>query len=350
MSRALLCCLWLTIVLIAPIRALAEPTKLRVTIQVPATEAFIGAPVVQFKNEVERESANSLSLEIFDKGQLYIDNEALDAVKSGAIDMGLVGLNQVTRIVPAASIMEQPFLFNFEALTRAATSPESEIRQLIDDAILKTIGVRVLWWETIGPQVIFTKDGDARVPAQIKDMKIRAFSETMANFVRHCGAVPLDVSSSKLHQALKEGTIDIAMISAAAVRTRDLWEVTRAITKTDHAAIEFLVVVNEKVWQSLSEEHRNIITRVAGKVDGETRARALQSEAAAYDFAREKGMKIYELTSREVSEWRVCSADVFTNYLEKGGELTRKLMQAYAKLRTQPCCSAGPTGEAFQGR
>jgi C4-dicarboxylate-binding protein DctP len=333
-----------------PIRAIAEPTKLRVTIQLPATEAFVGAPVVHFKNEVEREAANGLSIEIFDKGQLYIDNEALEAVKSGAIEMGVVGLNQFTRIVPAVGIMEQPFLFNFEALTRAATSPDSEMRQLIDDAILTTIGVRVLWWETIGPQVFYTKGGDARLPARIKDMKIRAFSETMANFVRFCGGVPMDVSSSKLHQALKEGTLDIAMISAAAVRTRDLWQVTSAITKTDHAAIEFLVVVNEKVWQSLSDEQRTVISRVARKVDAETRARALQSEAAAYDFAREKGMKVHELTSREVSEWRICSAEVFTNYLEKGGELTRKLMHAYATLRTQPCCSAGPTKEAFQGQ
>ena len=350
MSRVWWGCICIALASIAPARAAPEPTKFKVSIQVAATEAFIGAPVVQFKNAVEAETAHSLNFEIYDKGKLYIDNEVLGAVRSGAIEMGVVGLNQITKLIPSASIMEEPFLFNFEALVREATKPESEIRQLIDDTILKTLGVRVLWWETIGPQVLFTKNGDARVPGRIKGMKIRAFSPTMASFAKNCGAVPLDVSTAKLHQALQDGTLDIAMISAAAVKTRDLWQVTSAITKTDHAAIEFLVAVNEKAWQSLSEDQRRITMTVARKVDRETRAKASQSEAAAYAFARSKGMKIYQPTAKEIAEWRACSSDVFTDYLEKGGELTQKLIRAYAKLRTQPCCSAGPNADTFKGQ
>ena len=339
----------LLLLLVAPVGAAAAPTTLRVTIQVAATEPFIGAPLVQFKNEVERETANTVMVEIFDQGKLYIDDQVVDAVKSGAIEMGVAGLNQIAKIVPATSVMEQPFVFNFEALVNAATNPDSELRQLIDDAVLKSVGARVLWWETIGRQVLFTKTGDARLPARIKDKKIRAFSETMASFVTHCGGVPLNLSISKVHQALADGTLDAAMTSIAAVQTRDLWKVTTAITRTDHATIEFLVIINEKTWQSLSDDQRSIITRVAKKAERETRARASRLEAAAYDFARAQGMKIYELTPKELTEWRACSSDVLTDYLNESGELTQQLMKAYGKLRTDPCCSAGPLASTFEG-
>ena len=37
------------------------------------------------------------------------------------------------------------------------------------------------------------------------------------------------------------------------------------------------------------------------------------------------------------------SADMLATYMERNGELARKLMDAYGKLRTDPCCTAGPT-------
>jgi C4-dicarboxylate-binding protein DctP len=348
MFKVLWCCALIGLLSIAP--AWAEPLKLRVTSQFPSADPFQGKSVTDFKTAVERETGGAVTIEIFDKSQLYIDDQALDAVKSGAIEMGVVGLNQVTKVIPSASIMEQPFLFNFEALLRAATSPDSEIRQLIDDAVLKSMGVRVLWWQTIGPQVFYTKDGDLRDPEQLKNLKTRINSDTMARLVKYCGGVPLDVSTSKIHDSLKDGTLDVGMISIAAAKTRDLWEVTHAITRTDHAAIEFLVLINEKNWRQLTEEQKRIFIAEGRTVERRARERAAALETAGYEYARSKGMQIYELTQKEVAQWKACSADVFTDYLEHGGELTQKLMKAYAKLRLQPCCSAGSAADSFKGQ
>jgi len=339
---ALWSCLLIALGLTTPGAVAAEPVKIRATLQVSVTEPFLGASMGMFKTEVERQTGKDITVEIFDSGKLYVDDQVVDAVRSGAIEMGLAGLNQFDRLVPATGMLEQPFLFNFEALVRASTNPDSELRKLIDGAILKTAGLRVLWWQTIGPQVIFTKDGDAKLPSRIKDKKIRSFSTTTSSFAKHCGATPLVVSSSQIQQALGSGTLDMAMISAAGVQIRDLWKVTTAITRTDHAAIEFLVVINEKTWQSLSEKHRGILTQAAKQAERTVRERSSELEAAAYEFARGKGMKIHELAPHEVAEWRACSSDVLIEYMNRGGELTQQLMSTYGKLRTHPCCSAGP--------
>jgi C4-dicarboxylate-binding protein DctP len=158
--------------------------------------------------------------------------------------------------------------------------------------------------------------------------------------------VPQVVSTSQIQQSLGDGRLDMAMISAAGVQTRDLWKVTTAITRTDHAAVEFLVVINEKIWQSLNDRQRSVLTQAARRAERTVRDRSSELEAAAYAFARSKGMTIHELAPHEVAEWRACSSDVLVEYMNRGGELTQQLMGAYGKLRTQPCCSAGPQGDA----
>lgn len=349
MFRVFLYCVLLVALPLAALHA--EPQKLRLSLQFPITDPFQGKSLSDFKVAVERETENAVTIELVDNGRLDVDFQALDAVESGSAEMGVAGLNQITKVIPAASIMEQPFLFNFQALVRAATSPDSEMRQLIDDAILASTGVRVLWWQTTGSQVLYTKDSDVRNPDRLKGLKTGVNSETMASMVTYCGGAPIEVSASKIHDRLKDGTIDGSVVGIAAVKTLGLWEVSRAVTKTDHATIEFLVLINEKNWRKLSEDQQRIVTKEARTVERRARERAALLETAGYEFARSKGMQIHELTMPDVAEWRACSADVFTNYLEQTGDLATKLMAAYAKLRQQPCCSAGPAvTEGFKGQ
>jgi C4-dicarboxylate-binding protein DctP len=272
-------------------------------------------------------------------------------VQSGAIEIGVAGINQIARRLPAADIMEQPFLFNFEALTRAATSPDSEMRKLLDKAVLETIGVHVLWWQTAGSQVFISKGFDLAEPSRLKDKKVRAFSGTSASFATLCGGRPQVLSITKVHDFLKDGVIDAVMTVPTAVETRQLWKVADTITRTDHAGFEFLVIVNAKTWAGLGDRHRRIILKAARRAERDVRSASARLEEQAYAFARSKGMIAHALTPDQVAEWRACTSEVLDDYMSRGGELERRLLAAYGKLRTDPCCSAGPeTGGSFSRR
>jgi C4-dicarboxylate-binding protein DctP len=349
MIRVACFCSLLMLALIAPAIARAEPVKLRASLQTPTTNPHLGHSLVLFKEEVEKQSKQSITIEIFDKGKLFIDDNVLQGVQSGAVEIGVAGLNQISKYVPAVDIMEQPFLFNFEALTQAATSPDSELRRLMDTAILETIGVRVLWWQTLGSQVFMSKGQDVMDPIQIKNKKIRVHSETMANVTKHCGGIPLYLSVTKIYDALKDGTIDLTMVGAMAVETRDLWKVTDTITRTAHATIEFLVIMNERAWRSLADGQKNILVTAARNAERQVRQRAAKMDADVFDFARSKGVKVLDLTPDHVAEWRACSAEVLDDYMGSGGDVIRQLIRAYGNLRMDPCCTEGPEG-AFTKR
>ena len=335
--------LLLVLPLLAPAHAGAEPTRLRVSLQLPIT-GHLGVNLLQFKKEVEARSDGGITLEIFDNSQLYKDNEAVGAVASGAVEMATVTYQQFTRPVPAIGIFEQPFLFNFEALTRAALAPESEMRQILDKAILDVTGVRVLWWMSYGGSVLFSKAKDARHPRELHERKVRVFGDNMMSFTKYCGGTPLLISASKQQQALKDGTVDFVMTGITGVDGRKLWEVSDTVTRTEHAALEFIVIVNEKVWQSLGPKGQSIVLEASKRAERDLREQMAGIEAKAYDFARSKSMKIHELTPNEVYEWRACSAPLLDDFMKQAGEMGAVLMAAYGRLRQQPCCSAGPTG------
>jgi C4-dicarboxylate-binding protein DctP len=349
MKGRLLCVLLLWLLLPAG-GAWSQQVKLRATVQVAVTDPFFGVSLVRFKEEVERRTEQTVTVEIFDKGQLYKDTQVVEAVSSGAIEMGIAGSTQFSNRIPAVGILDQPFLFNFDALVRAALRPGGEMRNMIDGTILARTGVRVLWWQSLGNTILYSKGRDATDPERIKDQKIRVFGKILGDLVSQCGGKPLPVGVAKIHDDLKTGALDMAMAGVAALESRALWQVTDTITRTELAPVEFLLVINEKVWQSLPARTQTIVAEAARDVERETRDRLADIEAKAYAFAKDKGVKVLELTPDEVAEWRACSADVVADYMARNGDLARQLMVAYARLRTQPCCVAGPSSAAFTRR
>ena len=351
MARTWLLCLALASALALPLEVEAQqPVKLRATIQVALTERLWGVALGRFKEEIEKRSEKTLSLEVFDKGKLYIDDAVVDAVASGAIEMGVAGLYQLAKKVPAIDMMEQPFLFNFDALIRAVVNPDSEVRTIIDTAVLENLGIRILWWQSLGNQIIVSKGRNLTEPGQIKGQRIRVYGETTAQLARSCGGTPFILSAFKMHDALRDKELDMVMCSIPAVPNRELWKVADTITRTWHAPVEYVAMINEKVWQSLSPSHQTLIREVARKVEREVRDRLTEIEAEYYQFALGKGMKVYDLTPDQVADWRACSAEVLDEFMSNHPEMARRLLAAYGRLRTEPCCSTAPNAELFSRR
>ena len=118
-----------------------------------------------------------------------------------------------------------------------------------------------------------------------------------------------------MHDALRDNELDMVMCSIPAVPNRELWKVADTITRTWHAPVEYVALINEKTWQSLSAEPANPHLDVARKVEREVRDKLAEIEAEYYEFALGKGMKVYDLTPDQVADWRACSAEVIDEYM-----------------------------------
>src|SRR5262245_41002137 len=347
MKGRVLC--FLLIMLLLPVQITgAQHVVLKANLQAAISNPFYGASLARLKEEVERKSQGTLAIEIAEK--LFRDEQVIGAVTSGAVEIGFTSSTLFADRLPVVAIIGQPFLFNFPALVRAATSPGSEIRKLIDDGILRQIGLRVLWWQSLSVNVFFSKGWDVADVGLLKGKRVAVPSKTAGGLVAHCGGIPIAVSVEGHEGAIRDGTLDMAMLAFPGLQSQGLWKVTDTITYTAHAPVEMFLVINEKAWQSLSSGHQAILAEAARVVEHESRERVAKIEAGIHAFAASKDMKTKELTPDQVAEWRACSADMLDAYMERSGELARKIMDAYGKLRTDPCCMAGPSTAVFTRR
>jgi C4-dicarboxylate-binding protein DctP len=126
------------------------------------------------------------------------------------------------------------------------------------------------------------------------------------------------------------------------VREHGLWQVVDTITNLRHAPSLFLVIINEKAWQSLAPTHREIMSEVGQDSQSYMWARFATIRADAYAFAAQKGLRIVEPQPEEVAAWRACTAPLLEAYVERAGDAGPKLFAAYGRLRTEACCRGAP--------
>jgi C4-dicarboxylate-binding protein DctP len=348
MRRFLLCVLLATIVI--PADNAGAQLKLKVNLQFPLANPVFGGSFTRFKEEVEKQSEGGILVEIFDKAQLFTDDRVVDAVSSGAVDIGMTAAHQFSYKVPLVAALDQPFLFNFDALMKAAAKPGGEIRQLIDEAILTQLGIRVLWWNPIGNNQIFSKGRDVTDPERIKGQRVGAPGKLPGEFVGACGGTPVAMTIERFHSAYQSGALDMSLAGFGAIAAFKLETFVDTVTFTHHTPIAFLYIFNEKRWQALSPADQAVIAQAAVKVETEFAGAQAGSERRARAFAEKHNIKLQQLTPDQVAEWRACSAGMLADYMERVGEGARKLMAAYGKLRLDPCCSAAPGVGEFTRR
>ena len=303
--------------------------KMRISLQLPL-KSHLGQNLLMFEKEVETRTNGAIDVEIYDSATLYKDKEVPAAVGSGAIEAGVASLTRYVGDAPVVDVFYMPFLLNSEAKVRAAVSEGSPVRSAIEAEVAKT-GGQILYWQAYGGAVLLSNGGPIKTPEDMKGKKVRVFGKTLGDFVTAAGGAPTLISGSEQYLAYQRGTVDVGMTGVSGVKSRKLWEVMDTITVTNHADIEFVVVVNTDWWNGLSAEIQVQIREAAQAAQEDVRDRMSSIEAEAYAAAKENGMSIVELTDAELAAWKAVAQPVYDSYLAATGEVGKAVLEAASK-------------------
>lgn len=305
---------------------------LRLTIQLPL-KSILGQNLLQFKDEVEKATGGNLEVQIFDSAQLYDDKDVPNAVGSGQIELGVVSLARFAADVPAVDVFHVPFLFDSDAKLRAAVTAGSAVRGPIDEAI-STTGSRALWWQPYGGTVLLSKGGQPiKTPADIKGKKVRALSKLLGTWITANGGSPVSIVSGEQYFAYQRGTVDIGMTGPDSIKSRRLWEVMDTVTVANMAAIEFVVVINEKIFQTLADDERQIILAASKSAEIKLRNEFTQIEKRALEAGRQNKMTVYAPNATEVEAFRKSAEVVRNEFLKTSGPLGKVVYDAALALK-----------------
>ncbi|SHH31293.1 TRAP transporter substrate-binding protein DctP [Marivita hallyeonensis] len=300
--------------------------KMRISLQLPLT-SHLGENLQLFEKEVEERTGGAIDVEIYDSATLYKDNEVPAAVGSGSIEAGVASLTRYVGDAPVVDVFYMPFLFNTEDKVRAAVAEGSPVREVLEEEIAKT-GGEVLYWQAYGGAILLSQEEPIRTPADLEGKKVRVFGKTLGDFVSAAGGAPTLVSGSEQYLAYQRGTVDVGMTGVSGVKSRKLWEVMDTITRTNHANIEFVVVVNSDWWNGLDADTQGHIREAARVAQNDVRDRMSQIEADAYAAAEENGMTIVDLTDEELAAWQAVAQPVYDSYIEATGDAGQTILDA----------------------
>ncbi len=307
------------------IPAFADVT-IRVTLQLPQTHS-LGQNWQDFARIVDEKSDGEIKVQLFPSAQLFKDKEVPSAVGSGAVEAGSAFLGRFAGSVPSVDVVSIPFMFSSEEHIRASVAPNSKMRSILDSAILKETNNRVLWWQAFGRNIYLNNGSAIRTPADLKGKKVRTYGKVHGWTVQALGGAPTLMSGSKQFLAYQQGAVDVGMTGASAVKSRKLSEVMDHMTLTYDSAIEFIAVMNNDVYESLSTKHKNIINAAAREVESKLRNAIYAQEEAIVSEMREK-MTVVELSEAERAKWREATSGVVNRFVKETGSTGAAVVQA----------------------
>jgi C4-dicarboxylate-binding protein DctP len=310
----------------------AAGRQIRIALQLPA-DSHLYENLDFFKQLVDKGTAGAYEIVIAHSGQLIKEQDAAEAVATGVVEMASVAVNQYGGVIPAVDLFVQPFMFAHPPTLVAATKPGSPVRAPIDQAILERVGARVLWWQSSGTTVMVSKAAPVTTPAAIAGKAVRVSTESEAEFIRLCGGIARVLPAAAAYGAYEQGQVVAGSTTIAAVPVRKLWEVTRFVTYTRHRTAEFVVTINERLWQSLPAEHKRVLDSTAREAEARLRARMAAIDREAHALAEKNGMRLVEVTKSELQDqWKFCAAPMLDAYLDRSGELGARVMAGYRKI------------------
>lgn len=295
---------------LAAAAAAAQEHKLSLaTLQGPAQPSHKG--IVRLGQLLEERTDGELGLEIFGDGQLGTEQETLEGVQLGTVDMFMGSAGAVGRFLPKLEAFAHPYVWRDTGhLMRVARGP---IGDELSQELIATASIRVLdlGW-VFGQRHLTTRQTSVRAPADMAGLKVRVQpSGVYLETIRAMGGSPTPMDFKEVYTSLQTGVLDGQENPLNVIATRAFYEVQDYLVLTGHITQNQAVVIGEAVFQSLSPEHQAALTqavRDAGDYQNELLA---NDEAAQLQLVRGKGMTVVE---PDVAAFRSATADVHTKF------------------------------------
>lgn len=255
-----------------------------------------GQAAEKFKEVVESNCGDQLTVEVYPNSELYGDEDEMQALQSGAVQMLAPASAKFTTIAPALQVLDLPFLFDSVEDIPEVVSPDSEVGKAIyenDDLAKRNIKVLGLWDNGLKQLSSNTK---MEQPSDLKGLRFRIQpSDVLRSQFRQWGANTTPMAFAEVYNALQQGVIDGQENPYSNIESQNMHTVQKHITESNHGYIGYVLSINNEFFESLPSEAQDCVTNAADE------ASAYNREVAA-DLNEESKKTILEEGSTTITE------------------------------------------------
>lgn len=291
----------------------------------PATPK--GQAADRFKQLVDERLAGRVTVEVYPSGQLMSDDDSIDALAFGEVQMIAVSLSKLDRLTNRFAVFDLPFLFpDLATVERFQASPEgSVLLSAMEDKGL----LGLAYWHNGMKQ--FGGPVAMRTPADANGLKFRIMeSDVLEAQVLQIGGNPQKMALGEVYQALQTGAVDAQENTWSNLYSSKFYEVQDYLTETNHGYIGYLVTVNPSFWNGLPDDIRTELEAIVGEVAewGNAISEQINLDGKAR-IVESNSSEIISLTADELAGWQDAMRPVWDQFEESiGAELIEAAVSA----------------------
>ena len=265
-------------------------TKLVLGHSTPTTDPCHQSAVI-FAKEFEKLTKGKYVVEVYPADQLGKYDEQLQALRAGTQDIQLMDPNALDRYDTLAGLHVYPFLFrdadHFFKTYRGPVGGE-----MFEQIRTKT-GVRLVGVLFRGYRELTTVKRPINKLDDVKGLKIRVppakiFVETWKTL----GANPTPMVWGEVYLGLKQGLIDAQENPFAISYHAKIYEVTKYLVLTHHAAGFFSFMVSDKKFQALPADAQAAFRAAVAPAEAHYNEFVAKEQAQLLDEFKKKGMEV----------------------------------------------------------
>ena len=270
-----------------------------------------------FKKYAEQMSNGSVKVELFLSGQMGSEQDNVNQVSSGIIQMSSQAVNNVTPFAPIVGFCTLPYMWN--NFGEAWAVLDSPLREKLNETMVKQGNFRAIAWLTGGFRVLSNSKKPVRTLEDLKGLRIRVpKNEIMIQAYKSWGINPVPMAWTEVFNALQQKVVDGQDNPYAAIPQEKFYEVQKYVTNIHYLLWIGPVLVNEAWYQSQSPNVRKIMAEAALKAQKEERDWAVANEGTSCLEAIENGMEVMVPANNE-KEWIEKARSIWPNFYDKIG-------------------------------
>ncbi len=272
----------------------------------------------KFKELVESRLTGKVNVQVFPNSQLFGDNNVLEAMLLGDVQMAAPALSKFEKYTTSLQIFDLPFLF--KDMTAVEKFQNSDIGQKMLMSMKKK-GLIGLGYLHNGLKQLSSND-PLHVPSDAANKKFRIMtSDVLAAQFKAVDAMPLKKPFSEVFTLLQTKAIDGQENTWSNIYSKKFYEVQPYITESNHGLLDYLVVTSTEFWMDLPDDIRTEISQALKEAiaygNDVSAKKAIEDRQKIIDSGRSE---VIQLNASERKQWVQAMKPVWAKFEEEIGK------------------------------
>jgi TRAP-type C4-dicarboxylate transport system substrate-binding protein len=259
-----------------------------------------GAALNKMAAEWSAATNGEVRLQIYANGTQGNEEAVLQKLNMNAVQAAVLTSFGLNKIAPEMLTLSCPFLIRSDdEFAEVFKTIKPDLEAKINTGNYYSLAlVRGGWVKFFSRNPVF-------VPADLKRQKVGSVPSEpeLAQVFRTMGYQVVIVDEKRLLVALNGGSIDAVYQSPIASAGFQYFGVAKHMASINIAPFMGAIVLNKHAWESIPEQHRDVIARITRRIGSEIEASLMQLENDAVSTMTKHGLVINAVSPQQAQQW-----------------------------------------------